>query len=86
MPTSQQLADDLLRVHQAKRTNRAKIIMDTETSAQRSAVAALIGRCEGLIWDHELQIPEAERKRLFALLTETCAAFDMNPPQMEAAE
>ncbi len=53
-----------------------------EAHVQRSAVAALVGRCEGLIWDNEL-LPEAERVRLFALFRETCAAFDMAPPKME---
>lgn len=53
-----------------------------DTHIQRSAVASLVGRCEGLIWDHDM-LPETERKRLFALLEETCAAFDMAPPKME---
>lgn len=52
---------------------------------QRSAVAALVGRCEGLIWDNKM-IPEAERVRLFSLLQETCAAFDMAPPQIKRLE
>lgn len=56
--------------------------MTPETSAQRSAVASLIGRCEGLIWDRKV-LSEKERVRLFGLLTETCAAFDMAPPKME---
>lgn len=53
-----------------------------ETHTQRSAVAALIGRCEGLIWDRKI-MSEVERVRLFGLLTETCAAFDMAPPKFE---
>lgn len=56
--------------------------MTPETAAQRSAVASLIGRCEGLIWDRKV-LCEKERVRLFGLLTETCAAFDMTPPKME---
>lgn len=53
--------------------------------AQRSAVAALVGRCEGLIWDHKM-LTAAERVRLFNLLQETCAAFDMAAPQMKRLE
>lgn len=56
--------------------------MTLENAAQRSAVASLIGRCEGLIWDRKI-MSEAERVRLFGLLTETCAVFDMDPPKME---
>jgi hypothetical protein len=56
--------------------------MTPEVAEQRSAVASLIGRCEGLIWDRKI-MSEAERVRLFKLLTETCAAFDMAPPKME---
>lgn len=64
--------------------NNARIVMDAETLAQRSAVAALIGRCEGLISNRE--IPEYQAVRLCDLLKETCAAFDMTPPQLENDE
>ena len=48
--------------------------------AQRSAVASLIGRCEGLI--SRGQLSEFQAVRLLKLLNETCAAFDMAPPQI----
>lgn len=58
--------------------------MTPETAAQRSAVASLIGRCEGLI-SNQL-IPEAQAACLLDLLEKTCAAFDMTPPQLENDE
>lgn len=52
--------------------------------AQRSAVASLIGRCEGLISNRE--IPDYQATRLLELLNATCNAFDMTPPQLETDE
>ena len=77
--TNQQIADDWLREHQEKRADTAKL------HAQRSAVASLVGRCEGLLWDHDM-LSSTERLRLFALLQETCSAFDMSPPQLKQLE
>jgi hypothetical protein len=58
--------------------------MNAQTVAQRSAVASLIGRCEGLISNRE--IPAYQAARLLELLNQTCAAFDMTLPQLENDE
>jgi hypothetical protein len=52
--------------------------MTPETSAQRAAVASLIGRIENILGRGMLN-DAVQEARLRILINETCRAFDMAP-------